>query len=908
MGSDMRTPSDSPPRPPLYVRWILRLLLNRDDRHMVTSDLSELYEHRRARDGDRAAAAWLRRQLASYPYRLLADRLRRAAPSPARYVRTGEPDSNRAGESVRNLFRDLRHSVRSLVRTPALSATIVATVGLGIGATAAIFSVINAVLLQPLPYSNPSQLVRIYTDAPPNRWGLSVADYLALDEQQTSFSHIAGYTNSTITFNRGDHAERVRGKFVTWTYFPLLGISPLRGRSFSESDGVPGTEPRVVVSHGFASRHLDGIDAAIGKTVRFDGRAYTVIGVLPRTVGPFEQDRAFFAAAQWEAPPRRGPFFIVALGRLRSDSELSVAAEELRVINRRIFPIWQDTYQDEKASWGMMDLKEVVVGDVGTTLVIVLGAVAFLLIIASTNAANLLLARATQRSRELAVRAALGASRARLLQHLLVESGLLAVGGAILGLAVTVGGIELFTTVGADFIPRTREIGLNGPVLWFLTALTAASVLLFGLIPSLHGSKSRFDRALRSGGRSSTDAAGPAGPRRLRRALVVSQFAVAAPLLIGAGLLIGSLANLGRVDPGFDSHNILTAGISLPAANYSAPSDVAAFWSEATSRIRALPGVEAVAVASGRPPNQFRHTNDFVLEDKPTPPGASPPAVPFLSVTPDYFDALGIPVIQGRVFTDRDDFAGPDVAIVDETWARRFFPNESAVGRRFYEGGCTPATCSPVTVVGVVGDVTYTGLENPGEGTVYQPMLRGIFLERSGYVFVRTPTDAMTVLPSVRNVVRELDPTLPLSSVATIDERLADSLDTPRYLTILVSAFAAVALALSIIGIYGVMSNFVQRHARDIGIRIALGGTPSNVLHMIVRQGMQLVVVGMIAGIAAALILTRFMSSLLFEVGATDVLTFASVAALMLGVALVACFVPALRAAGVDPVRTLREE
>jgi putative ABC transport system permease protein len=764
-----------------------------------------------------------------------------------------------------------------------------------------IFSVINSVLIQPLPYPDATELVRIHTDAPPNRYPLSVADYRALVEQQTSFSSVAGYSNTSAALDIGDAAERIRGKFVTWSYFPLLGITPLHGRVFDREDGLPGTAPVVVVSHRFWTRYLGGEPAAIGQSIRLDGETYTVVGVLPARLGPFERNRDFFAAVAWGPPPRKGPFFITALGRLAQGSDRGAADEELRAINSRIFPVWQDSYQDRAASWGMMDLKEFVVGDVGATLVIVLGAVAFLLLIACTNATSLLLARLSHRSRELAVRTALGASRGRLLQHLLSESALLATVSAALGLLIALWGANLLITAGASYIPRAEEISVNGPVLWFLAALTLGSGLMFGLAPSLQGARSRLDNALRSGGRAFSEAR---GPRKLRRALVMSQFAVAAPLLVGAGLLIGSLARLTRVDPGIITHNLLSAGMNLPRERYPGRDEVNAFWTEAISQVRALPGVRSATLGNALPPDRIPMTNNFNLEDKPTPPNESQPDVPWIGVLPGYFETLGIGLIEGRVFDVHDRDGTAPVAIVDRTWARRFFPNQRVIGRRFQSGGCT--TCPLVTVVGVVDDVRYTGLENFGPGTVYQPILADRF--RSMFFLVRTSADPMSVLPSLRAALAELDPTLPLSDVATIDERMRDALEVPRYITGLVSGFAALALLLSAIGIYGVMSHFVQRHTKDIGIRMALGGGRPRVLGSVVGQGMRLAAFGVAVGIVGALALTRFMSSMLFGVGATDPLIFAVVSAVMLGVATLACLIPARRAAGLDPIQTLREE
>jgi predicted permease len=883
----------------LASRLLLRLLLNEQDYRTVVSDLSELHERRRIRDGDAAAGAWLRRQVRGYPIRILAETVQRRLPR-RRRGSTTDPDRRRASV-LDNLWRDLRHGVRSLARAPILSATILLTVGLGIGATTAIFSLVNAVLIQPLPYPDPGNLVRVYTDAPPNRWPLSVADYRALEEQQTSFRMVAGYDNATATFNNGDVAERVRGKFVTWDYFSLLGVAPLHGRTFNESDGKPESEPTVVVSHAFWSRHLDGDVGAIGRSISLDGRSYTVVGVLPPIVGPFEQQRDFFAAIEWQPPPRKGPFFITALARLKPGTDWAVATDELRAIDRRIFPIWQDSYQDRGASWGMMDLKEVVVGDVRTTGLLVFGAVVLLLLIAANNAANLLLARTSQRSRELAVRAALGASRGRLLQHMFSESAVLALGGLLVGLGVMLGAMRLLASKGAEYIPRAQEIGVDGAVLWFLVAVTLVGGLLFGLIPSFSGVKLRLEQALRAGGRSATDSA---RPRRMRRALVASQFAIAAPLLIGAGLLVGSLARLQRVDPGFDTHNILVASVYLPGAAYPEVDDTHAFWDQALERVGALPGVQSVVLGDALPPTYVTTINNFNLEDTPTPAGQTEPATPWVEVTTGYFNALGISLVEGRSFNELDEIDGPPVVVVDEAWADRFFPNESAVGKRFVSGGCS--TCPMTTVVGVVSNVKYMGLDDPGTGTIYWPMKRGP--KRFSFFLVKTSIDPMSVLPTLRSVFRELDPSLPLSNVTTIDESIADSLQAPRYLTVLAGAFAVVALLLSVVGIYGVMSHHVQQHTKDIGIRIALGGAPKRVLGEVVWQGLQLAVAGVLVGMAGAFYLTRFMSNLLFGAGTSDILTYTAVAVVMLSIALVACVLPARRAAAVDPVRSLRDE
>jgi putative ABC transport system permease protein len=810
-----------------------------------------------------------------------------------------------------DLMQDVRICLRSLLRTPMMTMTIVATVGLGIGATTVIFSAVDAALLRPLPYADPDQLVRIYTDAPPNKFRFSVADYLALQAQQTQFEQIAGYTERAVAFSDGTVAERLRGRVVSWTYFALLGTPPAIGRDFTELDGRPGSPPAVIVSHGFWQQRLGGRMNAIGEPVRLDGADYRLAGVLPRLVGPLEQRQEFFVAAQWDTPPRKGPFFITVIGRLRNVSGRSAAADELRAINRRIFPVWRASYQDEKASWSMMDLRTHVTGDVGMIAGIAIAAVGLVWLIACANASNLLIARVTSRRRELAVRVALGASRGRVVRHLLAESGLLAIAAAGVGIALAWMGVGLLRDFGGAYFPRTHEISLDGHVLWLLAALTAASALLFGLVPAVHGTGDLADESLRSMGRSS--ASGEAA-RRLRRFLVGSQFAIATPLLVVAGLLLVSLNELGRVDLGFDSHHLLSGSISLPAAQYSGPGLVAGFWDEVERRVKALPGVSAVAFADGRPPNDVGNFNNFDLEDAPTPAGQSQPVTPWVSVTPDYFRLLGLTLVHGRTFDDHDG-RGPDVevVVVDRAWARRFFPNEGAVGKRFREGGCT--TCPWTTVIGVVSDVKYAGLDKPDQGTVYTPMAGrgasspiGQATSRFRYLILRTGTDPGAVLPAVRQAIRELDPSLPFSSVATIDDLVAQSLQRPRSVSLLVGGVALIALILSIVGIYGVMAYYVQQHTKDISIRLALGGSPGDVLGLVVGQGMKVVSSGVIIGLLIALVLTRWISSLLFGVGAADAFTFAAVTLLMIGVALAACFVPARRASGVQPAVVLRHE
>ena len=803
---------------------------------------------------------------------------------------------------VQDLMQDLRISTRNLLRAPLLTLTVVTTVGLGIGATTAIFAAVNAALLQPLPYKDPGQLVRIYTDAPPFKFRFSVADYLAFEAEQTQFEQIAGITGRTMAYSDGNIAERLTGREVSWTYFRLLGITPAIGRDFTEQDGRPGNPRAVVVSHGFWERRLGRRADVVGKPIRLDGADYTVAAVLPPQIGPFERRQDFFVAAQWSTPRRKGPFFITPIARLREGVSRSAAASELHAINRRLFPIWKSSYQDDRATWNLMDLKAFVAGDIHTIAGVALAAVALVWLIATANAANLLVARVTSRRRELAVRAALGASRSRVVRYLLAESALLAIGAAAVGVMLAWGGIRLLQTAGATYFPRTEEMGLHGPVLWLLAAVTIASGVLFGLIPALHGTGGPVDESLRSMGRSAT---GSLTVRRLRRALVASQFAIATPLLVVAGLLLVSLNELRRVDLGFDTRNMLTGSIRLPPAQYQDTARATVFWDELKRRVEALPGVSAVAFADGLPPDNVGNFNNFDLEERPASSGQSQPVTPWVAVTPEYFRVLGLPLLEGRLLEQRDaETQNLEAVVVDRAWAKRFFPSGSAVGKRLKSGGCT--ACPWTTVVGVVSQVKYAGLDKPDEGSVYSPL--GGDPSQSRFIVARTAADAQTLLSSVRQAVRDLDPALPFADPATMEDMVARSLERPRSLSLLVAGFATVALLLSTIGIYGVMAYYVQQHTKDISIRLALGGSPRDVLRLVVGQGMQVVATGVVVGVAVAFVATRLMATLLFGVGATDVKTFAAAGTFLLAVALFACFVPAKRATGLQPAAVLRNE
>ena len=797
---------------------------------------------------------------------------------------------------LQDLVQDLRVSARSLMRAPVLTLTIVATVAIGMGATAAIFSAVNAAMLRPLPYAHPERLVRIYTDTPPFKFSFGAADYLLFTEQQKRFEHSATFTDRSVTFNSGDVAELLRTRVVSWGFFSLLGITPVVGRDFAEPDGRVGTPPVAIASNAFWRRRLGGAADAIGKPIKLDGAEFTVVGVLPPAAGPLERQYDLFLIQQFETPTRRGPFLYGVIGRLPAGADRTLAAGELRALHRAPSPYWKAAYQDEKSTWAMEDLKTNLVGDVRALAGVSLAAVAMVWLIACANASNLLIARITGRRQELAMRAALGASRGRVVRHLLAESALLAGSAAVAAVGVAYGGIRLLQVYGGSYFPRSGEVRFDTPMIWLLFGLALTSALIFGLVPAIHGTGGNVDAALRSS-RSTTASL---AARRLRRGLVGAQFAIATPLLIVAGLLLASLNQLRQVDVGFNTQQVLTASIRLPGVQYPDPTRMSTFWDRLQNRIEALPGVAAMAYADGLPPNRVGDYNNFDLEQYPTPPGEPQHVTPWVSISPEYMRTVGLRLVDGRLFDYEDAQRGS--LLVDVAWARRFFPDESAVGKRLKSGGCT--TCPWRVVVGVVSEVKYAGLDRPDQGTIYRP-LNGT---ASRFLIVRTHGDPLAMAESVRQAVRELEPAAPVSNIATIGNLVDQALLRPQSLSVLVASFAGVALLLSVIGIYGVMGYYVQQHLKEISIRMALGGSQGDVAKLVIGQGMTVVIAGIVIGLAVAFATTRLVSSLLFNVTASDPWAYAAAGGVLFAVAALACAVPAWRAMRLQPAMVLRNE
>jgi predicted permease len=799
-----------------------------------------------------------------------------------------------------DLGQDLRYAVRMLRKNPGFTTVTMLTLALGIGATTAIFSVVDGVLLKPLPYHEPERLVVIFEqNSPTNQWPLSVVDYQAIEAQQRSFESLSGLERDRAILTGGEQPERVRVGRVTADWFNTLSVHPAEGRGFRPGEDSPGAERVAVISHAFRERYFGRGADVVGRTLVLDGESYAVVGVLARGVEAMAGWRAeIWPVLQLQPPTRRGPFFIQAVARLRSGISRQDAARDLAQVSERIFPVWADTFQDREARLTPFPLRDVMIGGVGGALLLLFGAVGFVLLIALANVANLQLARATVREREVAMRTSLGATRGRLVRQLLVESTTLAVLGGIAGTLLAVVALDVLIAMGPR-LPRLDEVGVDARILGFTAVVTLVSGVLFGLAPLLHGISADLGSALRSGGRT-----GLQGKRSnaLRGALVTAEFALALPLLVGAALLFTSLERLQRVDAGVDPENVMLARVSISPNKYPDAESAQRFWDRALPSLAAIPGVEVVGIGSGVPPDAPGTINNFDLADRPTPPGSSQPAVPWLVVSSGYFDALGIRLLRGRLPDETDTTNDPRVVAVSNRWAARFYPGEDVVGRQLYAGGNME---SPVTVVGVVSDVKYLGLASADESVVYESYTQNAW--RSVNLVIRSRGTSVTAA-QLRDHLDALDPEVLLTNVQTMPDRLAASVSRPRYWATLVGIFAGVGVVLAAVGIYGVLSYFVSRQKRDIGIRMALGAEPSSVRRMVVGRGMVQAALGLGAGLAGALFLTRWLEGLLFQVSPTDPATFGAVSLLLFVVALVACYWPARRATKVDPIRVLTEE
>ncbi len=800
---------------------------------------------------------------------------------------------------LEDLWKDLRYSARMLVKNPGFTVVAVITLALGIGANTAIFSVVNAVLLRPLDYEDPDRLVIILENNWQKGWtrfAVAPGNFAEWREQNQVFEQMAAYTGSSFTLVGEGDPEQLQGTRASTNLFALLGVKPALGRDFLPEEDHSGGERVVIVSHGLWQRRFGADPGMVGKQLTLNGYSYTVVGVMPAGFRFPNSRTELWVPVAFSAADlgNRGGHFLTVSARLKPGVTLEQAQIEMNAIAERL----QEQYPQTNAAWGarVALLVEEVVGDVRSSLLALVCAVAFVLMIVCANVANLLLARAAARRREVAIRAALGASRSRLLRQLLTESVLLSLLGGALGMLLAARGVDALVSFGPTNIPRLNQVVMDGRVLGFAFLISLATGIIFGLAPALQASQTDLTESLKEGGRSSSAGA---GSQRLRRLLVVAEVALSLVLLVGAGLMIKSFVRLSKVETGFDSQNTLTAQINLPQSRYDDGQQQAAFFRQVLERIEALPGVESVGAVLPLP-----FTGDslfsFIVEGHPT---DDMPSANYYAVSPNYFGAMGIPLLKGRFFTEADLAESPRVAIINETMARRYFPDEDPIGKRMNITNGPPALRE---IVGVVGDVKQYGLDTQSPAQMYEPYLQRPW---SGMTLVvRAASEPTGLTSAVRREVLAVDKEQPIARAQTMEEIIADSVAPRRFSVILLAAFAAVALTLAAVGIYGVMSYLISQRTHEIGVRLALGARRRDVLRLVVGQGMRLVLLGVGIGMLAAFALTRLMESLLFGVNPTDPLTYIVVALMLTTSALLACYVPARRATKLDPLVALRNE
>lgn len=817
-------------------------------------------------------------------------------------------------------MQDLRYAIRMLLKKPGFTIIAVLALALGIGANTAIFGVVNAVLLRPLPYQQPDRLVMIWqrltgASAYP-KLPCSAPDYIDYRDQTQTLENVAAFDNTSFTLKTATGSERVSASLVSANLFPLLGVSPLRGRVFTTAEDQFGHDNVIVLSYGAWQRRFGSDPDVLGKTLVLDQKPRRVIGVMPKefdfpTQGILGSPAPEFWVPMAFAPDQIGPdgrgdnYNIRTIARRKPGVTIQQASADINRISHRIYESYPPDIRKMFSLDGFVtDLHQQVVGNVKTLLFVLLGAVGFVLLIGCANVANLLLAKAAGRRREVAIRTALGAGRLRLVRQFLTESVLLGLAGGAAGLLIAVWLTQLLVHFSPGDVPRLAESQLNLSVLEFALTISMITSVLFGLAPALQVSKTNLNTDLKEGNRG----AAPFRRSRLRSALVVAEVALSLVLLAGAGLLLRSFVKLLNVPLGFNPDHLLTMSIALPEAKYQNKVQVQSFYNALLDRTRTLANVKSAAVATGLP--LMAQWDIVVTPEKRADTGEKSLTTAFFAgVTPSFHRTLGISLLKGRLFSEADNERNPSVAIVNESMARRYWPNQEVLGKRF-KWGPADSSRSWITVVGVVADLKQNNLAADVKPGVYLPIpqMPQNSSTRGFYLAVRASSNSSAIVPTLRQIVRSLDHEVPLFQVRSMQDVLSEAVAPRRFNMLLLAAFAGLALLLASIGIYGVMSYSVSQYTHEIGIRMALGASAANVLQLIVREGMTLVLIGLAVGASGALALTRLMSSLLFDVKPADPLTFASVSLLLAAVAFAASYIPARRATRVDPMIALRYE
>jgi|RhiMethySRZTD1v2_1073278.scaffolds.fasta_scaffold11300_3 Acidobacterial duplicated orphan permease len=814
---------------------------------------------------------------------------------------------------MNTLLQDIRFGLRMLLKSPSISIVATIALALGIGATTAIFSVMNAVLLRPLPFPEPDSLVALYeTDAQRGqvRGSHSYPNFLDMRAQNTVFENVASYHGADYVLTGRGEPARLQGSVVTANLFPLLKVQPMLGRVFLPDEDKPSETGRVVIlSHKLFQSRFNGDPSIVNQAITLEGKKFTVVGVMPPSFEfPIQNDPvdlwttiAGDASGSEPITAQRGAHFLTVIGRLKPGVTEEKAQAEVTAIAARLEQQYPDT--NTRKSLRLESAFTALVGDVRPTLWILFGAVACVLLIACANVANLLLARATSRHKEMAIRTALGASRTRVVRQLLTESMLLSLVGGAVGLFLAVWWSDLLVALGKEDIPRAIHVGMDWRVLGFTLGVSLFTGLIFGLAPAFHSSKTELVESLKEGARGTS--AGTFA-NVFRKALVVVELGLAVLLLTGAALLIQSLWRLQRVNSGLHPENILTFDVTLPEVKYKS-GDQSQFFIDLKRRLESTPGVQSASSILPLPLSGERFGISFEIEGRPLPPKDHPSA-DFFTTGVGYFKTMGIPIIKGRDFDDRDKHGSTPVIIITETFARQYFPNEDPIGKRIHPGISSYENEDSVMreIVGVVGDVRNRTLSTESKPAYYVPATQVPFNEM--VTVVKTAGEPHGLISAATKEVAAMDHDVPLFSVKSMEEYISTSVAAPRFSTTLLSIFAGVALVLTIVGLYGVMSYSVAQRTNEIGIRMALGAQSRDVLLMIVKQGSVLILLGLTIGLIGAFLATRVMASLLFGVTAKDPFTFVAVSVLLAIVALLACYIPALRATKVDPMDALRCE
>jgi putative ABC transport system permease protein len=793
-------------------------------------------------------------------------------------------------------FQDLRYAARALRKSPGFTAVAALTLALGVGATTAIFSVVNTVMLRPLPFAEPDELVRVLENNVERGWtefAVSHPNFLDFRSQAQSFESLAATNNAGFTWIAGGEAEIVLGLQVTATFLPALKITPVLGRNFLDEEDRPGGNTRVVlISDGFWRRALGASPNVIGQSISLNAEPYTIIGVLPASFR-WGTNTDMLAPLAPDPARNRADHRLTVIGRVKAGSSIDQARTELETIAARL----GQQYPESNKGWGVLvtSFYEWLVPETTRqSLLVLLGAVALVLLIACGNVVNLLLARGAGRQRELSIRAAMGASRSRVVRQLLFESSLIAMLAAAGGIAITFAATRLLVALGPDSVPRLEELSIDARVLAFAIGVALTTMVVFGLVPAIQAVRQDPQDALRADGRHATAGA---GRTRIRAALTIGEVALSVALLIGAGLLMRSFERLQLVDPGFAVSNLMTGRVNLSATNYPTAATRRAFYERFLTDLRGRPGIDAAAIASG-PPLSGDSTGGDVKH--PAQSNEEAGSAAWRLAGPGYFATLGIPV-RGREFSMQDLPEGPPVAIISAALAAKYFPNEDPIGRPLVMRSFGE---TPHTIVGVAGDVKTFGLEDDAGLVFYGSATQYAGWNPMSLVWRSPGASADTVRASLRSI----DTTVPLSAVSSMETLFEQSMGPRRFNLYLLGAFATVSLALAAIGLFGVMAYLVSQRTREIGVRLALGATRGEVFRLILGRGMALAVIGAVGGVGAALWLTRVMETLLFSVSRTDPMTFIAVPLALIAVAVLACYLPARRAMRVDPVVALRAE